>query len=102
MILLKKYTLYINKIKVKEADSILIVGAGIVGVEAMGSIVDAYPEKKLGLISSKDSILPGYNTESKKYCKNFFEKKKVKLYLNTRYDEKFTDQYSLVLMCTGN
>jgi NADH dehydrogenase FAD-containing subunit len=51
-------------IKVKNADSILVVGAGFVGVEVMGTIADAYPDKKLGLISSSETILPGYNMKS--------------------------------------
>lgn len=30
----------------------------------MGSISDAYPEKRLGLVSSGDSILPGFSSKS--------------------------------------
>lgn len=44
----------------KAAKSILVVGAGIVGVELIGELVNKYPKgaKKIGLCLRGDRILP--------------------------------------------
>ncbi|OKL64614.1 hypothetical protein UA08_00568 [Talaromyces atroroseus] len=43
---------------IKSAKSIIIGGAGAVGVEFAGEITDAYPDTKVTLVTNTDSVLP--------------------------------------------
>ena len=46
--------------KVKQARSILVVGAGVVGIELLGELVHTHPEKKLGICLRGNRMLPLY------------------------------------------
>jgi len=45
--------------KIKDAQKILIVGGGPVGVELAGEIADHYPKKEITLVHSHDKLLQG-------------------------------------------
>ncbi|MDB5429990.1 MAG: hypothetical protein JWP35_1106 [Caulobacter sp.] len=45
----------------RAANSVAIVGGGAVGVELAGEIVAAYPGKRVTLLASSPSLLPGYS-----------------------------------------
>lgn len=50
--------------KFKEADRILIVGGGALGIEYAGDLKYLYPEKKITLLHSRQRLMPLYPVET--------------------------------------
>jgi len=70
--------------QVQEASSILIIGAGLVGVELAGEIIEAYPGKKVIILEALDKIMSRSPEKAQRYVKNFLEKRGVKFILNEK------------------
>jgi NADH dehydrogenase FAD-containing subunit len=77
--------------KVKNASSILCVGAGVVGIEMMGELVHAYPEKKLGICLRGNRILPVYSHKAHNIVDRFFKERNVALHYNSPYSPTNAD-----------
>jgi apoptosis-inducing factor 2 len=89
---------------VERAKSVLVVGGGPTGIETVGEILMNYgTEKSLGIITNGESLLSGYPTKATRLAQNHFEKKKVKVYLNKRYDpgQKLDEDYDFVINWVG-
>jgi NADH dehydrogenase FAD-containing subunit len=85
----------------KKAKEILIVGGGLVGVELAGEIVERYPRKKLTLIHSNKNLIPRNHSNSMKICKEFLEKKGVKIIFEKMFKEGSKKRYDMIFYCTG-
>lgn len=48
-------------------------------------------EKRIGIISHGDSLLPHFIPKAQEYAMKFMEKNAVEVYLNTSYDESFKE-----------
>lgn len=53
----------LQKEKFKQADRILIVGGGALGIEYASDLKDLYPEKKITLLHSRTRVMPLYPIE---------------------------------------
>lgn len=53
----------LQKEKFKQADRILIVGGGALGIEYASDLKDLYPEKKITLLHSRSRVMPLYPLE---------------------------------------
>ncbi len=70
--------------QVQEASSILIIGAGLVGVELAGEIVEAYPGKNVMILEALDRIMARSPEKAQRYVKAFLEKRGVTFILNEK------------------
>jgi len=68
--------------KLLNAQAILIIGGGTVGVELAGDIAYSYPEKNITLIESSPRLLNGFKARASKVAKNQLEKMGVRVILN--------------------
>jgi NADH dehydrogenase FAD-containing subunit len=72
--------------KIKEAKSVVVVGAGSTGLEAASEIAETYPEKQVTIVHSGEKVMPG--PWSPKFVDHLQEQiqryKNLKLVLNDR------------------
>ena len=87
----------------KAANSILVVGGGVVGVEIMGELVSSYPTKKLGLCQRGNRLLSVYSQKAHTLADRFFRERNVNLHYNSTYKKDSAEwrQYDLVINCSG-
>jgi len=98
--------------KLKESNSVLIIGGGLVGVELAAEIIEKYPSKKVTIVHSNDELIKRNPKKARDYAYTFLNDRNV----NIRFDELFlgsagknlykTDkgnkiQADLVFLCTG-
>ena len=74
--------------KVRQADKVLIIGGGIVGVELAAEICMAYPSKKVILAHSRTELMQRSPDKVKKYATRFLEKNNVDLVFGSRIVKK--------------
>jgi NADH dehydrogenase FAD-containing subunit len=70
--------------RVAAASSIVIIGAGPVGVESAGEIAQAYPKTQVTLISSHAQVLPALKASAAKSAHASLENLGVKIIYSTR------------------
>jgi NADH dehydrogenase FAD-containing subunit len=70
--------------RVAAASSIIIIGAGPVGVESAGEIAQAYPKTQVTLISSHAQVLPALKASAAKSAHASLENLGVKIIYSTR------------------
>lgn len=73
--------------RIANASSIVIIGAGPVGVETAGEIAQAYPNKKTTLISSHDRVLPALKPSASKAAASSLEALGVSILYSSRVTE---------------
>ena len=75
--------------KIKDSERILVIGAGAVGIEAVGELKFYYPNKKIMLLDSNDEILSGSNVPKlRKPVMKALVDSGIKLYLGQRLKGK--------------
>jgi len=67
--------------KLKKSKEAIIIGGGLVGVELAGEILENFPNKKITIIHSKDSLIERNHKKAIEFTKKFFEKKANLIYL---------------------
>jgi NADH dehydrogenase FAD-containing subunit len=93
------------------ANSIVIIGAGAVGVELAGEILTKYANKRLVMIDMAHTILPGFRQESAEYATKWLKTNGAELKLGAPLKE-ISDKYvvlesgtklevDLIYNCTG-
>lgn len=87
--------------EIEEAKNIMILGAGIVGVELAAEIAVKFPDKSLTLISSQSTILPGMPALAQQYSQKFLKDRNVKVLVNKTASEEDFKENDLVFKCTG-
>ncbi|KAF4465049.1 oxidoreductase [Fusarium albosuccineum] len=70
--------------RVKNADSIVLVGGGAVGVQMAADLKQVYPEKKVTLVHSRDRLMPLYHEDMDATIRARFEELGVELITGTR------------------
>ncbi|OWZ57378.1 oxidoreductase [Cryptococcus neoformans c45] len=110
----------LQKEKFKQADRILIVGGGALGIEYASDLKDLYPEKKITLLHSRTRVMPLYPIELHMIIIEALTKMGVEVVLGervvtwpdepetldgkTKYvttDKSRTFEADIVLPCTG-
>ena len=74
--------------KLEQAQSVLIVGGGIVGVELAGEISHFYPKKHVTLVHSKECLMERCVPRVQSYVKNYFFQRGVNIVYNQRLEVK--------------
>lgn len=80
--------------KIKEAESVLVIGGGAVGIEMAGEVKSFYPNKKVMLIDNHSELLSNQNVPKlRKPLKAALENLGVELILGQRLNERFTSHH---------
>ena len=79
--------------KCAAASTVIIIGAGPVGVELAGEILTLYPEKKVTLVSN--TLLPGFDDYASDYARAWLQKRGAELVQGDRIEQTFPN--SLIL-----
>jgi NADH dehydrogenase FAD-containing subunit len=72
----------------KNADSVLVIGGGVVGVELAGEIASAFPDKKVTLSHSGSALLDGFKQKAQIKAQQQLMKQGVSIEFNRRYQEQ--------------
>lgn len=104
-------TLWKHSSDLKNAEKILIIGGGLVGVELAGEICWKYPEKRITIVHSFENLIQRNNEKAIKYAEKFLKKKGVEIIYNERLtgskggkfftDKKNTIEADIAFLCTG-
>ncbi len=97
--------------KLKESNSVLIIGGGLVGIELAAEIIEKYPEKKVTIAHGVNELIEQNPKKVREYAKKFLEKRKVKIIFNEFViknkgniyltDKKTKIKADLVFLCVG-
>lgn len=72
--------------KIKDVDSVLIIGGGALGIQFASDIKDLYPEKQVTLLHSRSRLLPRFDPLMHSEITRGLEDLGVDLLLSTRLD----------------
>ena len=105
----REFKTYANK--VEQADQVLIIGGGIVGVELAAEIICTHPQKKVTIIHGGSTLCERLPPTCSTYITTFLTKRGVKIIYNERIEyaknstfissTKKEYQASVVFWCTG-
>lgn len=76
-----------QKDAISDAEGIVVVGGGTVGVQVASFIAEAFPEKSVTLIASGSRVLERFSEEASEYAANWLTEHKVKVVCNERVTE---------------
>jgi apoptosis-inducing factor 2 len=101
----KKSLIEFNQ-KVTNAKSILIAGAGVVGIELAGELAVKYgtdKSKKIGLCAKGQRLLPGLPQKASRLADEFLRRHNVEILYNTPFTGTTGKEkgYEVVIECTG-
>ena len=65
--------------KLERAKTVIIFGAGPVGVELAGEILTVYPDKRVTFVDMATTILPGFDEAAATYSRTWLELRGVEL-----------------------
>jgi NADH dehydrogenase FAD-containing subunit len=95
-----------------QAQNILILGGGAVGVELAAEIIDHYPTKNITLIDGQSSLVPNFPQHVQKYAKQWLLENGISLLLNQKlkswndtsctFDDGTTIETDIVYVCFGS
>ena len=74
--------------QLEQAQEVLVVGGGIVGVELAGEINHFYPQKHVTLVHSQKCLMERCVPKVQKYVGAYFSKKRVDIVYNQRLEVK--------------
>ena len=97
--------------KLSSAQSVLIVGGGLVGVELAAEIADGYKDKKITIVHAKENLIERNHHKAIHYAHCFLRKRGVEIIFNERVVEHKEGLYrtdkgkefkpDLAFLCTG-
>lgn len=98
--------------KLKESNSVLIIGGGLVGVELAAEIIGKYPRKKVTIIHSNNELIERNLKQARDCAYKFLKNRNVDLKFNERFvgstrkeiyqtDKGSEIRADLVFLCIG-
>lgn len=97
--------------KLARANTILIIGGGLVGVELAAEIIEHYPNKKVTIAQSGNTLMKRMSQKACNYAEEYLRKKGVIILKNERVNDKKNNTYTtthgniiiaeLAFLCTG-
>merc|ERR1712087_191332 len=90
----------IQKLAEKNA-SILVVGAGFIGVEWVTELQHFFPNLKCTIIDFLPQCLGPLPAKAAAYCSKYMTKKGIKQFYNTKYDAKSKDFWTKIELPNG-
>jgi NADH dehydrogenase FAD-containing subunit len=88
--------------KLTEAQSILIIGGGTVGVELAGEIADKFPEKNIRLVHGTERLVDMLKPKASRMAEKELRKLGVEIIFNEILEQADTDRRSYISKTTGN
>ena len=88
--------------KLTEAQSILIIGGGTVGVELSGEIADKFPTKNIRLVHGTSRLLDMLKLKAGRIAEKELRKLGVEIIFNEMLEQADTDGKSFISKTTGN
>ncbi len=95
----------------EKAESVLIIGGGLVGVELAAEIITHYPNKRVSIIHPHRSLIPRNNHKSQIYATRFLQRHGVNIVYNDKVIENKHGVFltekgrklnaDIVFLCTG-
>ena len=73
--------------KLAAASTVIIVGAGPVGVELAGEILTVFPQKRVTFVDMARTILPGFSESAASYTKAWFAARGAEMRLGEAIDQ---------------
>lgn len=86
-------TLHKHHAQVKQAQHVLIIGGGIVGVELAAEIAETFPGKKITLVESNDTLMKRSPPKAQEYATRYLKRHDVHIIYNERVEGKKNQQY---------
>lgn len=83
------------------AREVVIVGAGLVGVELAGELTHFFPRVKVTLVDGAPTVLPQLAEGAREYAQAWLKQNGVKLKLGTPFKADALREGALVLSCVG-
>lgn len=100
---LKQYTM--ANLRVKEANSVLIVGGGPTGIETAAFMKEKHPEKRVAICTRSNNLMNAYTCAEKgtSYLLPVLEKLGVEFMPGVPYteDAQFAQEFDYVINCAG-
>ncbi len=97
--------------KLCRAESVTIIGGGIVGVELAAEIAERYKDKNIMLVHSRDKLMPRCVPKVCEYSEKYLRKKGVKIIFNERIENSKGNTFitkkgtrlhaDMAFLCTG-
>ena len=88
--------------KITEAQSILIIGGGTVGVELAGEIAYKFPNKNIRLVHGTERLLDMLKPRASRIAEQELRKLGVEIIFNEMLEQTDTDRKSFISKATGN
>eukprot|EP00966_Prymnesium_polylepis_P240956 5572652-Prymnesium_polylepis.1 len=86
-LLARAATLTTAAAKLEAASTVIVIGAGAVGIELVGEILTVYPTKHVIVVDFAKAILPGFDEAASKYTFAWLERAGVELMLGEAIDK---------------
>jgi len=67
----------------------MVVGGGAAGLEMVGELRHAFPEKPIGLVHRGKTLLPYYTKSAQILARSWCKEKKIEVFLETEYTDEF-------------
>lgn len=83
------------------AREVVIVGAGLVGVELAGELTHFFPRLKVTLVDGAPTVLPQLAEGAREYAQAWLKQNGVKLKLGTPFQPEALREGAVVLSCVG-
>ncbi len=80
---------------VAEADSILVIGGGLAGVELAAEIVEKYPAKKVAIVEMLPELLSRNPPTARKKAERFLRRHGVEILFNTKITDVSGKKYQI-------
>jgi len=81
--------------KLTASDTVIIVGAGAVGIELAGEILTKYPDKQVTFVDMAPTILPGFAPKCAEFALDWLNKRNVVLRLGEAIQDIGTESITL-------
>jgi NADH dehydrogenase FAD-containing subunit len=88
--------------KISEAQSILVIGGGTVGVELAGEIADKFPAKNIRLVHGTERLVDMLKPRASRIAEKELRKLGVEIIFNEILEPADTDKKSFISKATGN
>lgn len=87
--------------KLARSRRVVIIGAGLVGVELAGEIAHFYPHLKIRLVDGAPAVLPQLSENAQAYAKTWLEQQGVRLLLGAPFKQDMVEKDDIVFWCLG-
>lgn len=97
----RRATLRALRDRIASARGVVVVGAGLVGVEFVAELVHFFPRLKVTLVDGAPDVLPQLSTGARQYARQWLQAHNVDLRLNKPFSPEGVSSDEVVISCVG-